>query len=571
MENPMSNTGPRPLHALTSLRFFAAAVIVIGHSFDTLGLSRRWVGPFDLRQPVSFFFVLSGFILSYVYPRLNSGGERLRFLWARIARLWPAHLFTLLVVYFAVPRSATGQAALPDWLTVPLNLTLLQSWVPFAPIYFGWNAVSWSISTEFAFYLAFVALLPYWKRIWPVALAGALALVAGMITLSLACHMRVPGESEPDYWVTICGLVYVNPLARLFEFLVGMTAFRLWSVTEPRLRIGRFAGTLLELAAVILAVAAMYYTGAIASWVGQLPWPGQPGRGWLLYGGFPTIPFALLVAVMACERGWISRLLGLRPLVFLGEISYALYLFHVFPLVWYATNPAAFSDLPDWAVFLGCWSAGLLGAHLIWAFWERPLRAALLALWPAPGKAARRPASTPTGPRLLGRLVLAAEVLVMLALLAQGAWLIWRPNSPVRPVGPDAVQGLGRHCPAEALGARFGDRQALRGANVVRRRQGLSLQLAWENLREQSADLTVRITCLGPGGEIRAQFDREPGDVVTPPGGLWQQKEYLPAWALNDSVVVAVSAYDPGGTLPVDRGPRAFSGFALTLPLPGDR
>jgi peptidoglycan/LPS O-acetylase OafA/YrhL len=74
------------------MRFFAAAMIVVFHS------GGRLTTLFALEQGVSFFFVLSGFILTYVYPTL-SGGHRLRdFYVARVARIWPAHLATFLLL-----------------------------------------------------------------------------------------------------------------------------------------------------------------------------------------------------------------------------------------------------------------------------------------------------------------------------------------------------------------------------------------------------------------------------------------------------------------------------------------
>ena len=85
------------LDQLTSLRFFAAVMVVICHSAGLFG----FVGGPELdglRTGVSFFFVLSGFILAYVYPKLDTIPELLHFLRARFARIWPAHFVTFLLV-----------------------------------------------------------------------------------------------------------------------------------------------------------------------------------------------------------------------------------------------------------------------------------------------------------------------------------------------------------------------------------------------------------------------------------------------------------------------------------------
>src|SRR5512135_575734 len=93
----------RKLDALTSLRFIAAATIVLHHSKGNFGFSETAFSNFSLDHGVSFFFVLSGFILAYVYPKLNGPGHAGRFLLARFARIWPAHLFTFAMVFLLFP------------------------------------------------------------------------------------------------------------------------------------------------------------------------------------------------------------------------------------------------------------------------------------------------------------------------------------------------------------------------------------------------------------------------------------------------------------------------------------
>jgi peptidoglycan/LPS O-acetylase OafA/YrhL len=77
------------LDQLTSLRFFAAYLIILYHSVGLFGIERIGV---NLGQGVSFFFVLSGFILTYVYPRLDSWTDIRQFWRARFARIWPAYI-----------------------------------------------------------------------------------------------------------------------------------------------------------------------------------------------------------------------------------------------------------------------------------------------------------------------------------------------------------------------------------------------------------------------------------------------------------------------------------------------
>jgi peptidoglycan/LPS O-acetylase OafA/YrhL len=561
----------KPLPALTSLRFLAAAAVVVGHS-AVFGLNDKQWQPFDFRQAVSFFFVLSGFILTHAYPTLETWGDRGRFLLARAARLWPAHVasFMLIVLFCLDPRAP--RATVPDWLTAGLNLTLLHAWLPVRQVYSSWNHVSWSISTELAFYLAFAALLPYWRRLGPAALAVALALPAALITVCAWAKLEQFGDPSVAQ-ATADGLLYAHPLARIWEFLLGAATARLWRRVEPRLSPGRLGGTLLELAAAALALAGLYFNRTAAEAVERLSWPGKYGRFWLEPAGLGSPAFAVLIAVLACGRGWPSRLLAWRPLVLLGEISFAVYMLHRVPLVWFHLHVSAFDELPGWLVYLVYWLVVLLGSHLLWAGLERPLRGWIVGLWPAPGG---KPKAPPAPTRSLwgrlaapGRRWLAAEALLLAALLAPIAALGARPA--VRFVGPDAALALARRGSAAARDARFGGRLALRGAEVARTPQGLGVRLAWQSLQDQPADLTVRLAFLGPGGELRCQWDRPPedGPASAACGALWRQKESVPGWAVESAQTVGVAVLSPAaGPLPVDRGPRDPTGFLLLLPVP---
>src|SRR5437899_7468876 len=119
------------LNALTSLRFIAAAMIVFYHSDPTFGKYDPFKS-FDKDQAVSFFFVLSGFILSYVYPILNSFGDIRRFVVARFARIWPAHIFAFVLVLVLIPShawlSSTGSTSHAICKALA-NIFLLPAWI----------------------------------------------------------------------------------------------------------------------------------------------------------------------------------------------------------------------------------------------------------------------------------------------------------------------------------------------------------------------------------------------------------------------------------------------------------
>lgn len=133
----------RRLDALTSLRFIAAAMIVFHHFKGNSGVPA--VLPFNFNfnfgVGVSFFFVLSGFILFYNYPTLPTWDAKRRFVVARFARLWPAHVTAIALTFLIAPGYV---AYLIPWSAamlghVILTVAMVQTWAPL-----GWMATSFN-------------------------------------------------------------------------------------------------------------------------------------------------------------------------------------------------------------------------------------------------------------------------------------------------------------------------------------------------------------------------------------------------------------------------------------------
>jgi peptidoglycan/LPS O-acetylase OafA/YrhL len=154
------------LPALTSLRFIAALAVVVLHYRDLLGPLPGWLmhaivgGQFG----VTFFFVLSGFILTYRYRDWFAGGvaatDYRRFQRFRLARIYPVYVLGLLLdtPWHLLERAWAGQLAADgptfaaSWL---VNLAGLQAWVPAVPYAMFWNTPAWSVAAEFFFYATF--------------------------------------------------------------------------------------------------------------------------------------------------------------------------------------------------------------------------------------------------------------------------------------------------------------------------------------------------------------------------------------------------------------------------------
>lgn len=140
------------LHSLTSLRFFAAAFVVLGHlpsaARDSGFLQESFMG-------VTFFFVLSGFILSFSYAgRIQQGQTSYSdFIASRFARIYPLHF---LMMVWAIPLAVVaGYPAQKVAIQAAAHLTLTQAYIPDKSIFFSFNAPAWSLSVEMLFYALF--------------------------------------------------------------------------------------------------------------------------------------------------------------------------------------------------------------------------------------------------------------------------------------------------------------------------------------------------------------------------------------------------------------------------------
>jgi len=358
------------LDQLTALRFFAAFMIVIHHCVGLFGIRNIGV---NFGQGVSFFFVLSGFILAYVYPSLDTTREIRRFWRARIARIWPAYLACFAIGLYVVPYTW-------DTKTGMASLFMLQGWIPLSSYYFSYNPVAWSVSTEAFFYLAFPLLLYRWNRHWSLIFlffCGALAawlLVVDALHLPEIGNPWRPADKHLLSQVTQHGLVYISPVSRIFEFILGMvvaTLFRMtsWSVAP-------FFATILEIGAVVVCALAMYYGYHIVEFVTASSLSGA-GALWVTHSG-AAFAFGLLIYVMARGLGMLSRVLSNPFPVLLGEISFSLYLIHPIVLALHRRNLPYLAWLPASVSFIIVVTIMLLSSYLLWAWIEMPGRRILL-------------------------------------------------------------------------------------------------------------------------------------------------------------------------------------------------
>ena len=148
------------LSSLTGIRFYAALLVYVYHvaltipGVNAFSVSSLFSNAADVG--VSFFFVLSGFILTYNYADVFRDGisaaNYKRFVWDRLTKIYPVHVLTLLLV---LPIAIFSPHLPLDWRAVPFHLLLLQCfWPSSTPAFSGYlNVPSWSISCEWFFYL----------------------------------------------------------------------------------------------------------------------------------------------------------------------------------------------------------------------------------------------------------------------------------------------------------------------------------------------------------------------------------------------------------------------------------
>ena len=265
---------------------------------------------------VGFFFLLSGFILTYSYRAAFANGLRadaLRaFYAARFARIVPLHLVTmppmiLTMIYFGNPvwTGADGHTRVTQ---VAAQAVLLQSWFVDRAVHFGGNGPSWSISVEAFFYALFPLLAFVLLRAFRTASPRAVLATALGVWLVHAAVLA-PQHAVVDDW-----RFYVFPPARLADFVVGMllgiAVLRGDRAARPRLR-----GTSMEL----LALAAVGFSIFVS--------PLLPLA--LRFSAALMPAWAFAIYVFAARRGAFSRVLEHPVLVRLGEVSFAFYLIHL--------------------------------------------------------------------------------------------------------------------------------------------------------------------------------------------------------------------------------------------------
>ena len=349
--------------ALTSLRFFAALWVFCFHL-------HMWHGDFGF-SPVdkfllsgavgmAFFFLLSGFILAQAAvgtePLADFRGYALR----RLARIYPIYLFVLVAGWllngFAGPlgdkpmRSAAAHGL--------ADLTLTNAWFP--QMFMGGHGRdgTWSLSVEVFFYALFPLIVFHAKRMNDEGLRkGIQWAIILTVSFSLMGKYIQPMDRMTQFVIS-----YSIPIYRLPEFIAGVFAGVLaLRGTEP-VPSGRKVAW--------AAVGMLLFFAVFAK---TIPWVAM---------GIVAIPAFLLLFnyFYHVSDGWAARWLSSKPMVFLGEASFALYLVQTATIPWFKAHDIGLGQNATIGV---CFVVTLALACLVHLLVERPMRP-IIAPWFSP-------------------------------------------------------------------------------------------------------------------------------------------------------------------------------------------
>jgi peptidoglycan/LPS O-acetylase OafA/YrhL len=306
---------PNPLEqrqffsALDSLRGIAALIVAIYHI--------RWMNPLYnwglIRNGylmVDFFFVLSGFIIFHSYRhKISNGGELGRFMWLRAGRLYPLH-FVILIVFLGIE----GLKWIKEFVTGSIGETAafsINNGFAFLTNFFlvqalgihqssTFNSASWSISTEFYTYLIF-ALVLLFARTSLTQITTSIFLVSMSTWIIFSVH-KTDLDFTYDYGIFRC----------VASFFIGVVTYQIHELFSRR------AGTdeKGKLTAAIYSIAIL---------AGIIIFLFVKERG---YTDFFLPPFfaLLILSITSVPNTLLSGVLNLKPLTWLGKVSYSIYM-----------------------------------------------------------------------------------------------------------------------------------------------------------------------------------------------------------------------------------------------------
>ncbi len=341
------------LEQLTFTRFIAAMAIVVFH-FGT--------GAFPFNMPelqfivqqahlgVSYFFILSGFIMVVAYgsyDKIDAGV----YLKNRLARIYPLLFLSVLLLFLHTYffDSAFRFGIIKDAV---VNLSLLQAWIPSKALLF--NGPAWSLSVEFFFYLIFPFLYNSFFARKKLTLI-AITVILFWLVFQVVFYYLVNSPFNEGYPSSNHALLFYSPFMHLSAFLAGNLGGLFF--------IKKLSGkTRNHDAAVIVCVAVLLLL---------LKYP----TGMNYHNGLLALVLIPFILFMALNNGFITRLFNTRIFVFLGEISFGIYILQlpVFRLTQSIVMEHNITHNPEQLFYIAT-AVLIVFSALSYLFFEKPLR-----------------------------------------------------------------------------------------------------------------------------------------------------------------------------------------------------
>jgi len=345
--------------ALTGLRGVAALWVLLTHFHmkTALIIPQEQIFHPIIRLgnvAVDVFFVLSGFIITFVYHKIKSWGKKdiKTYVLKRVARIYPIHLVTLLIIVAMVVVANLLEIKVDGNYseTVGIYHLLCLHSLPFVE-YGHWNYPSWSISAEF---LGYLLIFPITVKVFKNSFIRKFSLLICVLLItsySLMNYHGIYGDWQRIFRIT-------------FEFFAGSALF--YAVKDN----GHYSVYFKYTLPVIIVL------GIISCYLFK-----EPVTRAILIGLTP-----LLVAGVATDEGVICKFLSYSPVKYLGVISYSLYMTHaivekIFKVIFPVTSVSNLDFMARLFIYLAHYIVPIIVAAIFYHIIEKPSRNYILKKW----------------------------------------------------------------------------------------------------------------------------------------------------------------------------------------------
>ena len=336
------------INQLTFTRFLAASLIVLLHFGAFLKekniyfINAIWE---HFNLGVSYFYVLSGFVMYTAYSNKNNLNLK-SFYIKRFSRIYPLHILCLVFI-ISVNFFYISDYNIPK-LAIGSHLVLIQSWIPRTVLTL--NAPAWSISVEMFFYLLFPIFFALIKKYnFKIIFLSIVAFnIINQIIFNYYYFSEYYIGFKPDGY-----FLFYNPLLHLNSFLIGILFGYIYK--KNTLKKSNYDKHIFL--TLILLISFIFICKDI-----------------FIHNGFFAIPFGILIILISNNTGKITEIFNNKYLIYLGNISFALYLLQM-PVFRFSSELFKYLNLNNKSVnFFISFSLLIIISSLVYNYFEKPIQ-----------------------------------------------------------------------------------------------------------------------------------------------------------------------------------------------------